>query len=41
MLIGADMARKTYAQVGTPRGCHVSFQPLWDMITREQPDLFE
>jgi ribulose-5-phosphate 4-epimerase/fuculose-1-phosphate aldolase len=41
VLIDADMARKTYSQVGTPRSCHMSFQPLWDMITREQPDLFD
>jgi ribulose-5-phosphate 4-epimerase/fuculose-1-phosphate aldolase len=39
--IDADMARKTYGQVGTPMASHVSFQPLWDMITREQPDLFD
>ena len=41
VVIGDDMARKTYRQVGTPIACHVSFQPLWDMITREQPDLFD
>jgi ribulose-5-phosphate 4-epimerase/fuculose-1-phosphate aldolase len=41
VLIDADMARKTYGQVGTPMASHVSFQPLWDMITREQPDLFD
>ncbi len=41
VLIEPEMARKTYKQVGTPRACYVSFQPLWDMITREQPDLFE
>src|SRR5436190_9460018 len=41
VLIDADMARKTYGQVGSPAGCYLSFQPLWDMITREQPDLFE
>ena len=41
VLIDADMARKTYQQVGSPAACHVSFRPLWDMITREQPDLFE
>ena len=41
VLIDADMARKTYSQVGTPMACHTSFQPLWDMITREQPDLFD
>jgi ribulose-5-phosphate 4-epimerase/fuculose-1-phosphate aldolase len=41
VLIDAEMARKTQKQTGSPAGCHVSFQPLWDMITREQPDLFE
>ena len=41
VLIAPDMARKTYKQVGSPAACHVSFAPLWDMITREQPDLFE
>jgi ribulose-5-phosphate 4-epimerase/fuculose-1-phosphate aldolase len=41
VLIAPDMARKTYEQVGSPAACHVSFAPLWDMITREQPDLFE
>jgi ribulose-5-phosphate 4-epimerase/fuculose-1-phosphate aldolase len=41
VLIDADMARKTYGQVGTPTAAYASFQPLWDMITREQPDLFD
>ena len=41
VLIAPDMARKTYQQVGSAAACHVSFGPLWDMITREQPDLFE
>jgi ribulose-5-phosphate 4-epimerase/fuculose-1-phosphate aldolase len=41
VLIDADMARKTYGQVGSPVSCYMSFQPLWDMITREQPDLFD
>jgi ribulose-5-phosphate 4-epimerase/fuculose-1-phosphate aldolase len=41
VLIETEMARKTYKQVGMPAACHVSFAPLWDMITREQPDLFE
>jgi ribulose-5-phosphate 4-epimerase/fuculose-1-phosphate aldolase len=41
VLIAPAMARKTYQQVGTPMSCHVSFAPLWDMITREHPDLFE
>ena len=41
VLIDTDTARKTYGQVGSPVGCYMSFQPLWDMITREQPDLFD
>jgi ribulose-5-phosphate 4-epimerase/fuculose-1-phosphate aldolase len=41
VLIEAEMARKTHAQVGSPVACYYSFQPLWDMITREQPDLFD
>jgi ribulose-5-phosphate 4-epimerase/fuculose-1-phosphate aldolase len=41
VIIPDEMARKTYAQVGSPIACYYSFQPLYDMITREQPDLFE
>lgn len=41
VIIPDKMARKTYAQVGSPIACYYSFQPLYDMITREQPDLFE
>ena len=41
VLIDPDMARKTYGQVGSPVACYYGFQPLWDMITREQPDLFD
>jgi ribulose-5-phosphate 4-epimerase/fuculose-1-phosphate aldolase len=41
VIIPDEMARKTYTQVGSPIACYYSFQPLWDMITREQPDLFE
>jgi len=41
VLIDADMARKTQVQTGSPAACYLSFQPLWDMIAREQPDLFE
>jgi ribulose-5-phosphate 4-epimerase/fuculose-1-phosphate aldolase len=41
VVIDADMARKTYRQVGSPVACYYAFQPLWDMITREQPDLFD
>ena len=39
--IADDVARTTHRQVGTPIACYVSFQPLYDMITREQPDLFD
>jgi ribulose-5-phosphate 4-epimerase/fuculose-1-phosphate aldolase len=41
VLIDADMARKTGAMVGSPVACYSAFQPLYAMITREQPDLFE
>jgi ribulose-5-phosphate 4-epimerase/fuculose-1-phosphate aldolase len=41
VLIDPEVARTTYQRTGTPVACHVSFRPLWDMITREQPDLFE
>jgi ribulose-5-phosphate 4-epimerase/fuculose-1-phosphate aldolase len=36
-----DVARRTHRQVGTPIACYISFQPLFDWITREQPDLFD
>jgi ribulose-5-phosphate 4-epimerase/fuculose-1-phosphate aldolase len=36
-----DMARVTHDQVGSPVACYFSFQPLWDWITREEPDLFD
>lgn len=39
--IAPEVARSTHDQVGSPLACHFSFQPLWDMITREQPDLFD
>jgi ribulose-5-phosphate 4-epimerase/fuculose-1-phosphate aldolase len=41
VLIDADMARTTHSQVGSPIACDYSFQPLYAVITREQPDLFE
>ena len=41
VLIDTDMARTTYPRVGSPIASHVSFQPLWDMITRDEPDLFD
>ena len=36
-----EMARLTHDQVGSPIACYFSFQPLWDWITREEPDLFD
>jgi len=39
--IDADMARLTATQVGSHIAGYFSFQPLYDKITREQPDLFE
>lgn len=41
VLIDADMARKTHSMVGSPNACYHAFQPLYEMIIREQPDLFE
>jgi ribulose-5-phosphate 4-epimerase/fuculose-1-phosphate aldolase len=41
VLIDADMARTTHSQVGSPIACDYSFQPLYAVITREQPDLFD
>ena len=39
--IDAEMAALTQSQVGSHIAGWFSFQPLWDRITREQPDLFE
>ncbi len=36
-----DVARLTHEQVGSPLACYFSFQPLWDWITRAEPDLFD
>ena len=36
-----EMAAFTRGQVGTHLAGWFSFQPLWDRITREQPDLFD
>ncbi len=41
ILIDPEVARMTHTQVGSPIACYYSFQPLWDMIAREQPDLFD
>jgi ribulose-5-phosphate 4-epimerase/fuculose-1-phosphate aldolase len=39
--IAPEMARLTQGQVGSHLAGWFSFQPLWDRITREQPDLFD
>ena len=39
--IGHESALVARGQIGTPVAGWFQFQPLWDRITREQPDLFE
>ena len=39
--IPSDVARLTHSQTGSPLAAYMSFQPLWDWITRAQPDLFD
>jgi ribulose-5-phosphate 4-epimerase/fuculose-1-phosphate aldolase len=39
--IAPEMARLTASQVGSRIAGWFSFQPLWDRITREQPDLLD
>jgi ribulose-5-phosphate 4-epimerase/fuculose-1-phosphate aldolase len=41
VLIDPDMARLTGSQVGSHFACWFSFQPLFDKIVAEQPDLLE
>jgi ribulose-5-phosphate 4-epimerase/fuculose-1-phosphate aldolase len=41
VLIDSEMASLTATQVGSHAAGWFSFQPLYDRITREQPDLFE
>jgi len=41
ILIGPEMATLTAGQVGTHQSGWFSFQPLWDRIIREQPDLLD
>jgi ribulose-5-phosphate 4-epimerase/fuculose-1-phosphate aldolase len=41
VLIDSDMAALTATQVGGHFAGWFSFQPLWDRITREQPDLLD
>lgn len=39
--IGHDAAVLTRSQIGSHEVGRFNFQPLWDRITREQPDLFD
>ena len=41
VLIDADMARLTRDQVGQHISGYVSFEPLYQKIVREQPDLLD
>jgi len=41
VLINPEMARLTAMQVGSSVAGWVSFQPLWERIVNEQPDLLE
>jgi hypothetical protein len=41
VLIDADMARLTASQVGSHVAGYFSFQPLYNKIVREQPDLLD
>src|SRR4051812_11560196 len=41
VLIDADQAEKTAAQVGSHIGGWISFQPLYEWITAQQPDLLD
>jgi hypothetical protein len=39
--IDPEMATLTSGQVGSHMAGWFSFQPLWDRISKEQPDLFD
>lgn len=41
IIIGDEVARKTRNNVGSPAAGVFSFKPLFDVITREQPDMFD
>ena len=41
LLIDPDQAELTQRQVGSHRGGWYSFQPLYDRIVEEQPDLLD
>jgi ribulose-5-phosphate 4-epimerase/fuculose-1-phosphate aldolase len=40
-LIGPDEATQTHGQVGYERAGWFQFQPIWERISRDQPDLFD
>lgn len=40
-LIPHDVAKLTHSQVGSAEGGYYSFQPLWDWIVAEEPDLLD
>ncbi len=40
-LIAHESALTAQKQVGAPNVGWFQYQPLWDVITREQPDLFD
>ena len=39
--IAHESALLTRGQIGSHRAGWFQFQPLWNLITREQPDLFD
>ncbi len=39
--VSLEVARHTASQFKSVDGAWLTFQPLWDLITREQPDLFD
>ncbi|MFT7685895.1 MAG: ribulose-5-phosphate 4-epimerase/fuculose-1-phosphate aldolase [Candidatus Azotimanducaceae bacterium] len=41
IVIGDDVAQHTHNTVGTKLAGQFSFKPLYDVITKEQPDLFD
>ena len=41
VVISPEAAAHTAEQVGSPHAGWFNFQPLWDRITREQPDLLD
>ena len=40
-LIAPESARTAQKQVGAPNVGWFQYQPLWDVITKEQPDLLD